>query len=231
MKEPLEFLFEKYGANPDDVKELICGSRYFALMLNDGRIGVCATLDQPYFVEPKVLANPDFKNISHRIVLNAYFNAIINIPDKKYKKGDIFQAIDFKKYSNIVMIGLFRPLVKKFVNANIKLSVFDKIEKETPVLPSKLQAEYVAKSDALILTATTFFNGTFSEIVEKTNNCDIFVLGPSAFLSDEIFNYKNIKAVFGSVFKENDTEVLKIIKEGYGTRVFSVRADKVFISK
>jgi uncharacterized protein (DUF4213/DUF364 family) len=230
VKDPLELLYHKYGATPDDVKELICGKRYFALMLNNGKIGVCATLDQPYDVDANILKNPDFNNIAHRIVLNAYFNAVLNTPDKTYKKGDIFQAIDFKKYSNIVMIGFFRPLVKKFVKANISLSVFDKIEKESPVLPNELQAEYIAKSDALILTATTFFNGTFLDIIEKTNKCDIFILGPSAFLTDEIFDYKNIKTVFGSVFKKFDTEVLKIIQDGYGTRVFSVRADKVYIS-
>lgn len=231
MKEPLEFLYDKYGANPDNVKELICGSRYFTLMLNDGRIGVCATLEQPYSIEVNILAKPDFKNIAHRIVLNAYYNAFINSPDKTYKNGDIFNIINFKKYSNIVMIGLFRPLVKKFANSNIPLSVFDRMEKESPVLPDEFQSEYISKSDALILTATTIFNGTFLDIVEQTNNCDIFILGPSAVLYNDLLKYKNVKAIFGSVFKNNDTEILQIIKEGYGTRVFSVRADKVYIKK
>jgi len=231
MKEPVEFLYDKYGVNYKLIENLVCGQRHFGLMLKNGSIGVCSTLKQSYTVKPEILAKPDFSNISHRILLNAYFNAIINGNniDEQYFYGDIFQAIDFKKYSNIVMIGLFRPLVKKFNDAGIPVSVFDKIEKEPPVLPDDLQINFVKKSDALIITATTFFNCTFTEIIENTDKCDVFILGPSAIISNDIFNYKNVKAIFGSVFRPFDKDVLQIIKAGYGTKTFAQRANKVYI--
>jgi len=233
VKEPLEIFYEKYGANPGLVKELVCGSRYFAVMFNDGRLGVCATLDSDYNVTINALREPDFGNTSHRILLNAYFNALINTSSRKdFQNGDVFQAVDFRKYSNIVMIGLFRPLLKKFVAAGIDISVFDKTDKEEPVLPDELQTEYIGKADVLIVTATSIFNGTFNELVNRTNSdCDVLVLGPSAVMSPLMFEYKNVKAVFGSVFNVFDDEVLSIIRNGFGTRVFACRAEKQFLLK
>ncbi|HRS53171.1 MAG TPA: DUF364 domain-containing protein [Bacteroidales bacterium] len=232
MKDPLLNIYEKYSTSPFLVKEIVWGARYCCIMLHNGQIGVCATLDNTSNIKADALQSPDFNILSHRILLNAYYNAVINEPKRIYFYGDIFQVVNFKKYSNIVMIGFFRPLVKKFMKADISLSIFDRLDKDGPVLPDELQPAYIQKADALILTATSIFNNTFLDIVNLTNkNCDVFVVGPSALVSEVFFQYKNVKAIFGSLFKPFDTDVLKIIAEGYGTRMFAMRADKIFIKR
>jgi hypothetical protein len=71
MQEPLEYLFEKYGIEIQNIKNIICGEKYVAVMLKNGNIGVCATLDNYVNINSYDIKYPDLKNLQHRIVLNA----------------------------------------------------------------------------------------------------------------------------------------------------------------
>ena len=44
-----------------------------------------------------------------------------------------------------------------------------------------------------------------------------------------MFNYRNIKLLFGSVFEPNDVNTLKIIQQGGGTKQFLPFMNKVFL--
>jgi hypothetical protein len=46
------------------------------------------------------------------------------------------------------------------------------------------------------------------------------MLGPSSIMCEEIFQYGNIKTVFGATFEKFDDKVLKIIENNQGTRMF-----------
>ena len=61
------------------------------------------------------------------------------------------------------------------------------------------------------------------------DNCDIFTLGPSTIMSNEMFNYRNVKLLFGSIFEPNDILTLKIIQGGGGTKQFMPYMKKVFL--
>ncbi len=231
MKEPLTYFFEKYGIDIQSIKDIICGEKYVAVILKNGQIGVCATLDHYVNVDVRELRFPDLKNISHRIILNAYFNAVYNYQNKYDKKLDIFDTIDFKQYKKIVMVGFFRSLVDKFEKENIELTIFDKMEQDEKLTDMSKQLTEISEADALILSSTTVFNNTFLELVNSTkNSCDIYTLGPSTILSKEMFQYKNIKILFGSVFEPNDVNTLKIIEHGGGTKQFMPFMDKVYLS-
>ena len=94
------------------------------------------------------------------------------------------------------------------------------------------QIKEVAKADVLILSSTSVFNNTFSNLVEATNDhCDIYTLGPSTILNKEMFYYRNIKLLFGSIFEPNDINTLKIIQQGGGTKQFMPFMKKVFLEK
>ena len=73
MIEPLEFFFEKYGIDIQNVKHIVCGEKYVAVVLMNGKHGVCATLDNYVNVDIKDLRFLDLKNLQHRIVLNDSF--------------------------------------------------------------------------------------------------------------------------------------------------------------
>ena len=230
MQEPLEYFFEKYGIDIQNIKHIICGEKYVAVVLKNGNLGVCATLGNYVNIDIRDLRFPDLKNIQHRIVLNAYFNAAYNYNNHYDTTIDVFDKIDFKKYQKIVMVGFFQSLVKKFENEKIDLKIFDKAVKDDKLTDMSEQLAEIAKTDALILSSTSVFNNTFLDLVNSTNdNCDIYTLGPSTILNSKMFEYRNIKLLFGSVFEPNDVNTLKIIQDGGGTKQFLPFMNKVFL--
>ena len=230
MQEPLEFLFDKHGIDLQNIKHIVCGEKYVAVILKNGNIGVCATLNNFVNIEIRDMRFPDLKNLQHRIVLNAYYNALFNYENSYDTTVDIFEKINFSQYKNIVMIGFFRSLSEKFKNEGIHLSIFDKSAQDSTLTDIKEQIVKVSQADALIITSTSVFNDTFLELVNATKNkCDIFTLGPSTIMNNEMFNYKNVKLLFGSVFEPNDILTLEIIKAGGGTKQFMPYMKKVFL--
>jgi len=230
LNEPLKHFIDKHGVDLSKIEKIVCGQRYSAVLLKNGNIGVCANLLKHVNLNIEDLKIPDLNDNGHRIILNAYFNGLLNYANRYEKNLDIFEAIDFKHYSNIVMVGLFKPLLEKFNKSRIEINVFDKIKDSSLLEPIKQEMSYIKKADALILTATSIFNGTFMEIVDHScEKCDIFLLGPSTIMDRDMFRYKNIKRIFGAVFEPGDERVLNTIKQGFGTKKFIRYGRKVTI--
>jgi len=231
MKEPIEYFFEKDGFEKKRIAEWVIGDKYVGVMNTDGYIGVCATLGTQMDDKLFKHGRPELANPVHRIILNAWFNSLNNYSRSYDNITDIFDGVNFRSRGKIVMVGYFESLYKKFISENIDLEVFD-IQKKSAVL-SEIEGfdKAASKCETMILTGTTIFNNTFKEVISKTgNDCDIYLLGPSNILSEEMFKYRNIKYVFGSVFKRNDRRVFDRIKEGRGTQGFLEYLDKVYIS-
>lgn len=232
MTEPLLLLFNKYGFDHTSIKNIICGDKYHAVILKNGNIGVCSTLNQQFFIDIDQIRNPDINNIKHRIILNAYYNALFNYLNNYKEECDIFTNINFHSFSNIVMIGYFGPLVRKFRIKGLNICIFDKLISHEKIDDIKNQPTSLSKADAVILTATTIFNNTFNEIVEATSEkCKIFVLGPSSPMCNEILSYPRIDKIFGTVFLNNDKRVLEEIRLGGGTKSFSKYSKKVYFDR
>ncbi len=221
LQEPIAHFYNKFGINTEQIKEIVCGEKYVAVLLKNGNIGVCATLHNKINVTIEDLENFDITSIPHRVIAVAYFNALFNY-DRQYKKQiDIFNEIDFKKYRNIVMIGFFGSLTEKFKKASINLSIFDLKNNNHDLIDIKGQKQFLAVADVVILTSTSVLNNTFLDLINSTSeNCRIFTLGPSTILRADMFKYKNIHTIFGSVFEKNDLELLEIIRNDGGTKRF-----------
>ena len=230
MKEPIEYFAERDGFNLNQIAEWAIGDKYTGIMNSDGYIGVCANLgtvmDDTLFRKGK----PDTGNPCHRIILNAWFNSRNNYSKSYNDNTDIFDTIDFRRRGKIVMVGYFESLYSKFSREGIALEVFD-LQKESTVLSNIKGFEKAASEcDTMILTGTTIFNNTFMDVISRTgDNTSIYLLGPSNILSGEMFRYRNIDVVFGSVFARYDHELLGRIRSGSGTRGFLDRLKKVYI--
>lgn len=226
--EPLRHFYKTCEYDPLEIKKIIIGERYTAVLLTNGNIGVCANLDYFFKNEQPIPADINLYDTKHRIIYTAYLNALFNYENHYEDKLDIFSAIDFSKYHNSVMIGYFMPLVKKFDEAEIKLSVFDMLVKNERLTTNDEKEKYVAEADCLIVSATTIMNSTLWDLLSQTNkSCDIYLLGPTSIMHPDMFIRTNIKTIFGAVFKPNDEMVLKMIKDGYGTRDFIKYGTKV----
>lgn len=230
--EPLRFYFEKYGFDPGRIAEIANGEKYLALVLDNGRIGVCAWLGSRNEPGMKRINVPDLNLADHRVVLNAYYNALLNYENEYYDEKDIFDQIDFSKYQNIVMIGYFDSLYRKFRDKGLLAKIFD-MDKTDPVL-NRLseEIESVRNADAVILSATSIQNNTFMEITASVSQeSDVFLLGPSSLLDSEMLNYNGMKYIFGALFEKNDLELLELVRNGAGTKNFLHRMQKVYIKK
>ncbi len=231
MEEPLKFLYKQYGFQKDEIKEVVIGDKYLAILLKNGDVGVCAILKNKIVDAISEIENLNLDVPSHRIFYTAWLNAKINYENDYSDQKDIFDLINFSKYEKIVMVGYFKPVAEKLRKAEIDFSIFDLYKQDKEIVPLEMQREYVRGADAVILTATSLFNGTFRNIVcnSSPGACDIFVLGPSAILSKELLKYRNVKNLFGFVFPKEGEKALQIIREGGGTRSFNKFGSKVYI--
>ena len=230
MDEPLSYFIKKFGFDISNIKRIVTGKKYSAVILRNGNIGVCANLLNRVELKKEDLKKIDLSDINHRIILNAYYNASLNYSNNEHQTGDIFEKINFETYENIVMLGLFKPILENFRKNKIKISVFDMLKEDRELVSMEDITDYVNKANAVILSSTTVFNNSFMNIVNNTGeNCDIFLLGPSSIMNRDMFLYKNIKGIFGSVFEKNDERVLNVIENGYGTRKFLPFGGKIYL--
>jgi len=226
MNDPLAFFFTKYGFDKNQIREVVTGKKYTAVMLQNGHSGVCANLN--YEVKIPEQLELKISEISSRIIFNAFLNASINPYVKNLIHSDIFDLMEFGKYQKRIMIGFFQPLVKKFDQANIPLKVYDQLLQDVRLSPDADQQKALSTADMIILTATSIFNQSFLKIIKTVkSDADIFMLRPSSILSKKLFDFKNIKGIFGVQFNPEDTVVLDIIQQGGGTKDFLKYAKKV----
>lgn len=206
---------------------LTIGQRHIAASLN-GNIGLCATLGINC---ANAKPNPNsLREIPNRIALNAAINACLNYSEEPSGLGDIFDAIDFKQYHSICMIGYFGSLVQKFSSSGINLNIFDLDRNDVPTIPMELQAQYLRQSDCVIATATTISNGTFDGILSQTpNSSHVYILGPSTPFTSLMFKIPQIRGLFGVRFRPNDTITLKAIANNVHYGDFKRNGQKVFL--
>jgi uncharacterized protein (DUF4213/DUF364 family) len=232
MDEPIQHFYKITGFDRSQIKKYTLGDKFIGIMLTDGRVGICSTLGEE--VDNLIIENdspPDLENPCHRIILNAYFNAVFNNSRKYEEHSDIFDAVNFGMFSNIVMVGFFESLFEKFSNNKIPVKVFDRIVVNEVIEPLGEMTKSLGRADVVILTGTTIFNKSFIDIVGSTpESCNVFLLGPSNILHNDMFKYRNVKMVCGSVFANFDDSILNKVGEGLSARYFLKPENKVFIT-
>lgn len=230
--DPLVNFMNRYGYDCEGIQELITGSKYVAVLLKNGTIGLAANLHRIDKIRQDEVMKIDLESDVFRTLYTAYINAIVNYSVDDLTELDFFNCIDLSHYCNTVMIGYSEPLVYKFSQINKSPSVFD-LEKEHPLIieQSKLPT-YLRSCDCLIMTATTLVNNTFGDILRETSsNCDVYLIGPTSPMDASVFFKFNIKAVFGMQFKKFDWDLLELIKMGGGTDKFKKIGKKAALLK
>lgn len=229
-EDPLSYFITNYSYDKSLVESWACGDKYLACLFNDGRMGVCALLGNKITTADLATSQPCPEKISHRIILNAYYNALFNYNRTYSCSLDIYDKVDFRKYKKIVVAGYFSSLAEKFKTDGLEVHFFDLHKQIAGLLPMENQAAYISDAECLILSATAIFNGTFSRLLEKTvSGTDVYLLGPSSILHDYMLEFPGIKNIFGMVFYQNQAETMKIISRGSGTRDFGKLGIKVYI--
>ena len=228
ISDPLLFFIKKYNIDLISVNNFILGKKYAAVISEKGNIGLAANLFNVKEFDVRNTKSFDTENYTHRLFLLAYFNSIINYQKQAYLNDDIFNLVDFKSYPEIVMIGYSKPMVKKLNNLRINPVIFDKSSDNEIVTPQRKLPEYLKSANSLILTGTSIINNTFSDIIEQVSeNCDVYLIGPSVPLTTDLFEISQIKGIFGTVFNKNDKNVIDVILRNEGTNCLKKYGTKV----
>lgn len=228
MEDPVSVLFKNFPYDTGKILASSCGEAYVALMLANGQIGVCSSLNIPVETDPLSLTRPDLKRMDHRMLVIAYANAHVNYLPSDLGSGDIFDQIDFAGKKNTVMVGYFPPLMEKFRNNGFSVCAFDQLQDHPDLTPISQMEEKLRQADCVVITATTLINSTFLPIMQQIAlGADIYMLGPSTPLFPVFRERFKITRLFGMLFKPYDFEVLEIIGKGMGTPAFSKKGKKV----
>lgn len=229
MTDPLQKLYNLYPPDFSRVKKIVSGEKFSAVMFHDGDVGVCANLGGIIGCEIGDYTNPDLSVREHRIFLISYYNANFNSKSEYQYNSDIIEILNKKSYSNIVMIGFFDSIVARN-EGRLKLNIFDNEQTNDLILPPEMQDTYVKKADALVITASSVQNNTYNDLLETASeNCDIYIIGPSSTLHNIFFSDKRVKMILGSVFVKNNQNLIKIIEEGSAAKDFLKYGRKVVL--
>ncbi len=228
--DPLMLLAEEAAVNGMVFNRIVFGERYCAVMLPDGRCGVCATLGvAPPAKLPHVFTT-DYRTPAGRVIMQATLNAALNLYDFEYDQVDVGSAIVASGYRTMVMIGCFYPLVKPIRDAGIELKIFDPAADQTLVRPPEELAEAISSCQLLMITATSITNNTFVPLMELVSKgTEVWLTGPSAPFSRLMFSEYPVTRLFGTRFAPGNNTLLKLVEEGKGTRGFSHTGEKVMI--
>jgi uncharacterized protein (DUF4213/DUF364 family) len=226
--DPLKRLLSIHPLDLEGIEQVVHGNLYLAIELKNGEIGVCATLGEETMPFLFTSSNLDLDCPAHRIHLIAYYNALFNsgvIPDAK---EDIFTHLNFRTAGDIVMIGYFRPLVKKFDALHIPLRIFDLKNDDARLTPYSLLESTLPLADTVIITSTTLVNNTFEQIAGLLKpGARAYMLGPTTIMHPVMFSFPQLKALYGMAIHPADQKVLDIIASHGGTPEFSPFAQKI----
>jgi uncharacterized protein (DUF4213/DUF364 family) len=225
------------------VADVRIGLGYTAVMLADDHVGVaytfreeakdcCTIFDElrPLVGRPasdvlQLLGSPD--PIAAGVGL-ACANALVNRDEDRFVGGDILDHLDLRPGDHVGMVGDFRPLVDKIQKRVCSLTVFERGAHPSGILhPEEEAADALPRCQVALITATSIINHTIDGLLQAASGCrEVAVLGASTPLLPEAFAGEQVTMLSGVVVKDPH-EVLRVVSEGGGMRLFSPHVRKV----
>ena len=202
------------------------GASYIAVVLDGGRIGLAARLQEAVGAEiepPRAGARWEgmpAETLLEKLVCGtgaveralglAAANALIH-PALPERETDAIDLMALRPGERVAMVGLFRPVVARIEAAGVRLTV---IERDTPE-PERRRA--LGACDVAVVTATTILNGTLEGILgEMGRPRHVALIGPSTPLCGEVFRDTPVTHLGGSAVAD-PAGVLEVIARGGGT--------------
>jgi hypothetical protein len=232
------------------VRRTILGSRFCAIMLDDGATGmanlcpeVCGKPSRPVSDclpqpgSPAVDAMATLAPPTRSAVGLATANALANRPEQWNERreagaatGDLLEVLELKSDDQVGMVGCFGPLVEPIGRRVRRLFIFERSPRLTSdLLPESQAGELLPQCSVAIITATTLLNGTIDALLAAAANCrEVVVLGPSTPLVPEVFiEAPRRVSLLAGVVVTDATELLRVVARGGGTRDFLTSVVKV----
>lgn len=227
------------------VKTINIGLGYTAVELKNGNCGVCCTLlnshdsctvykisedfeDQCCF--DVLLSLRKYNDLISRAIVIAMVNALSQAQiDCNFleDKNTLFEDLDLDVGKKVAMIGYFKPIVNSFNKKGVEVVAYD-IGKEVGD-ENSFYTFVNEEASALIITATSFINNTFSDIIDKIKSFKgpVSLLGPSTIMNEKLYDNTPI-TILGGTYVSDTKGVLKSIRMGKGTPSIHKNSIKVY---
>jgi uncharacterized protein len=187
--------------------------------------GLASTLDAPSpdFRGDRILAGMTALQLARSCLSDdiptaslglAALNSLIDVDMEKWADVDGLKLVhDMGKGKNISVIGHF-PFLEDLGKIAANLWIIEKRPGPGDI-PEERGQEYIARSDIVVISATTLINHTLQGILGSCREGSIkMLLGPSTPMSEVFFDY-GIDILSGSVVADRE-KLLKLVDKGAG---------------
>lgn len=230
-------------ARKRNVADVRIGLGYTAVMLDDGSAGVAYTFRDAiggccsvFQAMRPILGRPAADILSLAVsgdpieaaVGIACANALVNRPNDDMDDGDILDHLEVGPDDAVGMVGHFQPLVGRLKERSRSLTIFERIdEPDGDLLPVERVGELLPSCQVALITGTSIINQTIDRLLDAAKSCGrVAVLGASTTMLPEAFSHANVTMVSG-VIVEDPKEILRVVSEGGGMRLFKPYIRKV----
>ncbi len=228
------------------VRDVRIGLGYTAVLLENGRAGVALTFHERLTkgctvfkgLHPlagrqacDLLSLLDSKDLIEMAVALATANALANTIRDDLLEGDILEYVQIGPQDKVGMVGYFAPVVPRLKEKTSSIMIFEKIKKKKgDLLPEKDAYQLLPQCQVALITSTTILNRTIDNLLGAARSCrEVVLLGASTPLVPEVFAGTPVKFLSGVVVTGPE-EILRIVSEGGGMRLFRENVKKVNLS-
>jgi len=178
------------------------------------------------------------KSVIGVALLNALSDALFREKRNKYRiiNGDCLPLLNIRDDDAVTMIGALPSYIKKLKDRVKRLTVIDNNPhldecEGCPVIRGKDTYQAISDSSVLILTAVTYVNGTFDELMDLASpGCRTAIVGPSVGPYPEPFFRRGINVV-GSIDITHPEELFAIVGRGGSIADFRKYAGKLTLTR
>lgn len=235
-------LFEERARNTT-VDQMSIGTGYTAVSTADGGIGLSytyyekktgCTLNNKYSDpegRPAILllekindSDPLQRTMALALINALNYERASGLPEEE-DNNLLFDRLEIGRDTKIIMVGLFRPLIKPIEKRGAVVEIVD--IKENLGSMEMLTEKLKGWADVMIMTSTTILNSTTEEILSKSNpDIRTVLLGPSTPLVKEAFMHLPVSLLAGTVPVDIE-HTLKAVRHATGTPVIQKGGRKV----
>ncbi|MBU2498680.1 MAG: DUF364 domain-containing protein [Proteobacteria bacterium] len=226
-----------------NVQEVRIGLGYTAVMLENGQTGVaftfqekmprgCSVLGGLHPLSGRkasdLLALMDSSNRVETAVGLATVNALANTLRSGLLEGDAMEYLRIGPDDTVGMVGYFGPVLPRLREITPSILIFEQDrEREGELLPEKEAYRLLPQCQVAMITSTSILNHTIDRLLDAVGSCrEVVLLGASTPLVKEAFSDTPVTFLSGVVVT-NPEEILRIVSEGGGVRLFRENIRKV----
>jgi len=228
------------------VKDVRIGLGYTAVMLEKGRTGIAFTFQEKMGrgcsvfggLHPlngrkasDLLPFLDSTNMIEAAVGLATANALSNSAKEGVLEGDAMEYLRVGPADTVAMVGYFGPVLPKLKEKTSSIMIFEQIkEREGGLLPEKDAYRLLPQCQVAMITSTSILNHTIDRLLDAAWPCrEVALLGASTPLIREAFAETPVTFLSGVIITHPE-EILRIVSEGGGVRLFKENVKKVNLS-